>query len=270
MTARTHDFVGDRHRAVQPRPRLPGRADRGPRRRVPRPHAGVRLAPGDAARGAARCRRRSWPTSSRSPTRPRRTRSSTTPRSRATSTRSTSARASTRCAASSTTTAAGRPRSWATCASGATVHAVEHDGDAYVVHATRRGRDLPRPPPRARDRHAAARALPELRGPRSCTAPATCRPTRRSAGSAAASRSSAAARARPRSSTTCSRTIDQHDYELTWITRSAALLPARVHEADARDDLAGVHGVLPPAPAAGARRPRRLAGPAVQGHRRRR
>ena len=55
----------------------------------------------------SRCR--SWPTSSPSPTRRRRTAISTSSRTSAGSTRSTSARASTRCAGSTTTTAAGRP-----------------------------------------------------------------------------------------------------------------------------------------------------------------
>ena len=146
---------------------------------------------------------------------------------------------------------------------GRDVHAVEHDGDAYVVHTnaeTYRARHLvlgtgtpPHVPAgaaglgvhstdylpardelQAKSGHRGRRRRPE-RG-RDLLRPA---------------RGDRPARVRA-----------DLDHPL------GALLPARVHEVDARDDLAGVHGVLPPPPAAGARRPRGLAGPALQGHRR--
>ena len=261
---RTHDFVAIGIGPFNLGPRLPDRPDRGARRRVPRPQPGVRLAPGHDARGAARCRRRSWPTWSRSPTRRRRSPSSTTRRSPATSTRSTSARASTRCAASTTTTAAGRPRSSTPCASGARCTRRARRRRLRRPHERR---DLPRPPPRARHRHAAARPVPEPRASAS-TARTTSRQGRAAgdAGIAVVGGGQSAGRdlLRPARGDRPARVRADLDHPLR------ALLPARVHEVDARDDLAGVHGVLPPPPAAGARRPRGLAGPALQGHRRRR
>ncbi len=105
----------DRHRPVQPRPGLPHRPGRRPRRRSSsRPATRLRLAPRDDAR-------RRHPAGA-VPGRPgddgrpdlALVASSATSRRPAGSTRSTSARPSTRCAASTTTTAAGPPTGWRT------------------------------------------------------------------------------------------------------------------------------------------------------------
>ena len=176
-----HDFVAIGARAVQPRPGLPDRADRRPRRRLPGARAGVRLAP----RAADRRRDHPGAVHGRPGHHGRPDLAVLLPElpqgDRPALLRSTSGRASTRCARSTTTTAAGPP----TQLDLDPLRAARHPRRARRRRPVRRHhRDRARPaagpPAGARHRHPAARpGLPcDARRDRVCTPPTTWR-TRR-------------------------------------------------------------------------------------------
>ena len=144
------------------------------------------------------------------------------------STRSTSARASTRCAREYDdycrwAADAARPRP--VRATGST--AVEHDGDGLRRHAPRPARPCRGAPLVLGIGTAAVRAAARRRDRRRrpSTAPTTCTDKDAAPGRRARSPSSAAGRARPRSTATCWPSIDARGYELNWVTRSPRFFP---------------------------------------------